>query len=69
VLGEVWAEQVARGRAHRGHASWPDDERALVIARRRVAQLASDPRLVEALAATCVKGAAGWWERRPARYR
>lgn len=69
VIGQCWAERVARDPAHRGRASWPTDDRALAIARRKVANLAADPRLLEELAAACVAGAAAWWVRRPARYR
>lgn len=69
VVGEVWAERVARRPEHRGHASWPDDERALDLAAAKVVQLAADPRLRTELAKACLAGAAAWWVRRPARYR
>jgi hypothetical protein len=69
VLGEQWAEQVARRPEHRGHDQWPQDERALTIARRKVRSLATDERLVEPLAEVCIRGAAEWWGRRSARYR
>jgi hypothetical protein len=65
----VWAEHVARHPEHRAHASWPEDERAAAIARRKVATLAPDPRLAGELAAACMAGAAAWWAIRPARYR
>jgi hypothetical protein len=69
VVGQCWAERTARRAEHRGRVSWPDDERALAIAERLVAQLAPDPRLRVELAKACVAGAAAWWGRRPARYR
>lgn len=69
VLGSVWAERVARDPAHRGHASWPDDERALAIATRKVVSLSRDPRMREDLAWACAAGAVAWWGSRPARYR
>lgn len=69
VVGQCWAERTARHPAHRGRASWPDDERALAIATRLIAQLSADPRLRAELAGACVAGAAAWWRRRPAGYR
>lgn len=69
VTGEVWAEQVGRRPEHRGQASWPVDARALAIARRRCVPLSADQRVVDELAAVCLRGAAAWWERRPAGYR
>jgi hypothetical protein len=57
VVGETWAERVCRG-DHRKVAAWPQDDKALAIARRLVAQLAADPRLVSELARVCVSGAA-----------
>lgn len=69
VLGQTWAERVGRRPEYRGRASWPDDERALAIARRLVENLAADPRLRAELAVACVAAAVAWWERRPARYR
>jgi hypothetical protein len=69
VIGQCWAERVCRGE-HQARAAWPEREgRTLAIARRKVAQLARDPRLVDELAAVCSRGAAAWWDRRPARYR
>lgn len=69
VIGECWGEHAARRPEHRGHATWPDDPKTLAIARRKVAQLARDRRLVDELAVACVAGAAAWWERRPVGYR
>lgn len=69
VQGAVWAEKVARDPKHRGHAAWPQDERALAMAAGKIAQLTADPRLRGELAAACVAGAAAWWADRPARYR
>jgi hypothetical protein len=69
AIGQCWAEEVARRPEYRGHERWPDDERAMEIARRRVRQLAADPRLRDELAVMCIAGAAAWWERRPAAYR
>lgn len=69
-LGFQWAERLARLHPElRSREAWPVDGRSLAIARRKVASLARDPRLVEELAKACVAGAAGWWARRPARYR
>ena len=68
VLGQVWAEHVActRGR----EPSWPTHEpRTLRIARQKVVQLATDPRMLEPLAVACSEGAATWWVSRPERYR
>lgn len=69
VIGQCWAERTARRVECRGRERWPDDERALAIAERLVAQLSADPRLRAELAVACVAGAAAWWERRPAGYR
>jgi hypothetical protein len=69
VIGACWAESVARRPEHRGHEVWPQDERALAIARSKVATLVTDARLVETLAEACVRGAAEWWKRRGPRYR
>jgi hypothetical protein len=50
--------------------SWPTHaDRTLQIARRLVAPLATDVRMVEELARVCSEGAAEWWGRRPERYR
>lgn len=68
VVGECWAERVCRG-VLRSQPSWPEHDKALRIARRLVATLAKDPRLLDRLAVACVCGAAAWWQRRPARYR
>lgn len=69
VVGQCWAERVARRPEHRGRASWPNDARALELAVGKVAQLAADPRLRAELARACLAGAAAWWARRPERYR
>lgn len=68
VVGECWAERVCRG-ALRAKPCWPQDDKALQIARRLVGTLAKDPRLLDQLAFACVGGAAAWWQRRPPRYR
>jgi hypothetical protein len=69
VIGQCWAERICRG-ALCAEPAWPErGEKAIQIARRLVGSLAKDPRLLEALAAACSRGAAAWWLRRPARYR
>lgn len=68
VLGECWAERICRGELQA--LDWPDHgDKTLEIARRLVGALARDPRLREALAVACTRGAAAWWQRRPLRYR
>lgn len=69
VIGQCWAERVARRREYRGLASWPVNERVLAIAARLVASLATDQRMVGELAKACVSGASAWWARRPEGYR
>lgn len=69
VIGACWGERVCRGE-RRARATWPTEEpKTLAIARRLVAQLAGDPRLLEALALACSQGAEAWWVARPAKYR
>lgn len=68
VLGQCWAERVARRPEFRDRA-WPNDERALAMAVAKVANLTPDPRLRAELAKACLAGAAAWWARRPAHYR
>jgi hypothetical protein len=69
ALGQTWAERVCRGEYRRRDA-WPQHEpRTIAIARRLVANLAHDSRLLDDLAIECNAGAARWWERRPATYR
>lgn len=69
VIGACWAERICRG-DRRAVEAWPTEApRTLAIARRKVTQLAGDPRLLEALALACSQGAAAWWAGRPARYR
>jgi hypothetical protein len=69
AVGQIWAEQVCREEL-RAQPAWPADEpKTLAIARRRVARLARDPRLLDALAQACSAGAAAWWQRRPPQYR
>jgi hypothetical protein len=69
VIGQCWAERICRGDL-RAQPAWPErDDKAIRIARRLVATLARDPRLLDALAAACSSGAAAWWQRRPERYR
>jgi len=69
VIGECWAERICRGELC-AKPAWPErDAKAVRIARRLVAALAKDPRLLDELAAACCHGAAAWWQRRPQRYR
>lgn len=69
VIGQCWAERVCRGEL-RARDAWPEhDERTLAIARRKVASLTRDPRMIEELARACSSAAAAWWERRGERYR
>ena len=69
VIGQCWAERICRGPL-RAQPAWPEHgEKTLRIARRLVGALAKDPRLLDELAAACSRGAAAWWQRRPARYR
>jgi len=71
VIGQCWAERIARRHLElRVQPAWPEhEERTLDIARRLVARLSTDPRMIDVLAVACSRGAAVWWERRPARYR
>jgi hypothetical protein len=69
TIGMMWAESICRGE-HRGKKTWPTmAAKTLAIARRKVAALATDPRLLEPLALACSEGAAAWWRDRPAHYR
>jgi hypothetical protein len=69
TLGSTWAERIARDPAYRPRV-WPTGEpKTLAIARRLVAALATDPRLVDELARACDAGAEAWWAHRPERYR
>lgn len=69
AIGQVWAERVARA-GYGDRQAWPaGEERTLGIARRLVAALAQDERLLEELALVADGAAAAWWERRPERYR
>jgi hypothetical protein len=69
AVAQTWAERVCRGEYRRRDA-WPQHEpRTIAIARRLVANLARDSRLLDDLAVECNAGAARWWERRPATYR
>lgn len=78
VLGQQWAESVCRGEL-RALDAWPDMPKAWDIARRKVATLPACMGVVELdpgdhldpeeLADACMRGAAAWWARRPARYR
>jgi hypothetical protein len=69
AIGQTWAERICRGELRAGQA-WPEHEpKTLAIARRLVGALASDPRLLDGLAAACSRGAAAWWQRRPSSYR
>ena len=58
--GEVWADTVAAKLPRSIGKPWPATDRMLAIARRKVADLARDPQLVESLAAEL----AAWAERR-----
>ena len=69
TIGMMWAERICRGE-HRARDNWPTlDGKTLAIARRKVAALATDPRLLEPLALACSEGAAVWWRGRPSRFR
>ena len=69
AIGQMWAERICRGEL-RGREAWPtEDPKTIAIARRKVAQLARDPRLLELFAVACSEGAAAWWAGRPAKYR
>lgn len=69
AIGQLWAERVCRG-GLRAQPAWPEHEpKTLAIARRLVARLVRDQRLLDALARACSAGAAAWWQRRPAQYR
>jgi hypothetical protein len=59
--GENWARAVAR--VIPIERPWPISERSRAIARRKVADLASDARLVDLLADEVLEGAARWWNR------
>ena len=69
VAGQCWAESICRGDL-RARETWPtEDAKTLAIARRKMASLARDPRMVEPLPLACSQGAAAWWLARPAMYR
>jgi hypothetical protein len=69
ALGQTWGERVCRGE-YQSLDEWPERApRTLKIARRLVAALAADPRVLDELAAACSAGAAAWWRNRPVRYR
>ncbi|MBA3392127.1 MAG: hypothetical protein H0T89_05755 [Deltaproteobacteria bacterium] len=57
--GEVWAMDVARQVPRT--RPWPATDRATSIARRKVGDLSSDPRLAARLAAELERWAARWW--------
>jgi hypothetical protein len=70
VAGAVWAEEIAaRHPDLRRHLAWPATDVSRAIARRRVLALATDQLLGNALAESCLAGAAAWWAGRPERYR
>src|SRR5256885_9728511 len=59
--GESWARSVAD--VIPVDRPWPDTERMRAIARRKIADLARDARLVELLADEVIVGAARYWDR------
>jgi hypothetical protein len=59
--GENWARAVAR--VVPIDQPWPMTERMHAIARRKMDDLASDPRLLELLTDEVIEGAARWWNR------
>jgi len=69
VVGACWAERTARRPELRAVDAWPDTPKARAIARRLVAMLVRDERMLDELAQATLTGAAAWWARRPARYR
>jgi len=60
--GDAWAERVA-GRVGRAalREEWPDTPKMRTIARRLVADLTQDKRLIEKFAACCAEQAAQRW--------
>ena len=65
--GEGWARAIAN--VCPIDVPWPRTERARQIARRKVADLASDERLLELLADECELGAERWWNAQLAKSR
>lgn len=62
--GDVWAESVAARTKRSRLTPWPAHEgRAAAIARRKVADLTGDPRLLDRLAAELARAAARCWSR------
>lgn len=58
--GEAWATAVAL--QTRSSSQWPTTEKMLGIARRKVEDLARDPRLLEMLTAELARWAARRWD-------
>ena len=58
--GEVWAMDVARTCTRT--RPWPSTERARAIARRKVSDLCTDPRLRSRLAGELERWAVRWWD-------
>ncbi len=58
--GQDWARAIAE--VIPIDRPWPITEKMRAIARRKVAELASDQRLLEALADAVVEGASTWWQ-------
>ena len=62
VRGDRWAERVARSRPDLLERPWPShDGRAAELARKHVADLSADPRLIERFAAIASESAARRW--------
>ncbi len=59
--GETWARAIAE--VIPIERPWPMTEKMRAIARRKVAELASDERLLQLLTDETVRGAAHWWDR------
>ena len=64
--GEAWATAVALEKQSR--EPWPTTEKMLGIARRKVEDLARDPRLIEMLTAELARWAARRWAAASRRY-
>jgi hypothetical protein len=60
--GEAWAASVARRRPDVLTQPWPDDERARAMARGKLADISSDPRLAGLLVDRVQRGAVRAWE-------
>lgn len=65
----MWARLICRGEHRAKPWSEVNANKANEIARRKVGQIAKDPRLVGSLVGPFLQGAEQWWGNRPARYR